>query len=117
MADTCSHVDGSSTICICVCVCMWVHVCACGFMCVYVHTSVDAHSDWMGVKIRTLITSSMTIVKLHAIFIIHGLPQKFVTDNDPNFTSNEFLQVMHSNGIHHVTSALYHSSNNGSARQ
>ena len=77
---------------------------------------VDAHSKWMDIEIMTSITSTKMIEKLHMIFSTHGLPQKIVTDNGPNFTSAKFCQFMDRNGIHHVISAPYHPSTNGLAK-
>ena len=74
---------------------------------------VDAHSKWLDAHIMSSITSAKTIETLRAVFAVHGLPRTIVTDNGSSFTSEEFKQFVHRNGIKHVTSAPYHPSTNG----
>ena len=58
-------------------------------------------------------TSSKTIETLKSHFARYGLPEKIVSDNGPQFTSDEFKWFCKSNGICHITSAPYHPSTNG----
>ena len=51
------------------------------------------------------------------IFVVHGLPQKIVTDNGSAFTSATFKVFMDRNGIKHIRSAPYHPSTNGPAER
>ena len=53
-----------------------------------------------------------TVCKLREILAQHGLPEILVTDNAPNFTSEEFQTFMRKNGIVHITSAPYHPASN-----
>ena len=78
---------------------------------------VDAHSKWLDAHIMSSITSAKTIETLRALFAVHGLPRTIVTDNGSSFTSEEFKQFVHRNGIKHVTSAPYHPSTNGQAER
>ena len=64
---------------------------------------VDAHSKWLDVHQMQSITSANTIEKLRAVFAIHGLPRKVVTDNGSSFTSEEFRSFMLMSLLHHTT--------------
>ena len=48
---------------------------------------VDAYSKWMEVMPVGAATAAGTIAKLRHVFAVHGLPEKIVTDNGPQFTS------------------------------
>ena len=78
---------------------------------------VDAHSKWMEVAPVTTSSSTMTIEKLRTFFATHGIPQKIVTDNGPQFTSKEFADFTRSNGIEHTCTAPYHPASNGLAER
>lgn len=56
---------------------------------------IDSHSKWIEVQHMTLITTEKTINELHLIFAQHGLPEEVVSDNGPQFVSNEFAEFMH----------------------
>ena len=53
-------------------------------------------------------TSCATIGKLRSLFAAYGIPEELVSDNGPQFTSEEFSVFMKNNGIKHTTSAPYH---------
>ena len=76
---------------------------------------VDAHSEWMDVRLMHSIKANSMIEKLVMMFATHGIPQKIVSDNGITFTSQEFKTFMTQNGVLHITSALYHLSTNGLA--
>ncbi|KAK7095401.1 hypothetical protein V1264_006813 [Littorina saxatilis] len=78
---------------------------------------IDAHSKWMDAYPMNSSTSAATIEKLRQSFAIHGLPETLVSDNGPCFTSEEFEEFMHRNGIKHIKSAPYHPSTNGLAER
>ncbi|XP_071494907.1 uncharacterized protein [Diadema antillarum] len=63
------------------------------------------------------ITSERTIDTLRSVFARYGLPQIIVTDNGSQFTSAEFQEFVHMNGIKHKRSAPYHPSTNGQAER
>ncbi|KAL7863395.1 hypothetical protein SRHO_G00123790 [Serrasalmus rhombeus] len=54
---------------------------------------------------------------LRKSFSQHGIPEMLVTDNGTCFTSSDFAEFMTRNGVHHVTTALYHTSSNGLAER
>ena len=66
---------------------------------------VDAH--------KTTTTSTISILRF--LFSHYGLPLQLVTDNGPQFVSEEFHQFMQMNGIRHIRSAPYHPASNGQA--
>ena len=55
------------------------------------------------------------IVALCISLATHGLLYIVANDNGPSFTSKEFKNFIHKNGIKHITTAPYHSSSNGTA--
>ncbi|XP_039396848.1 uncharacterized protein K02A2.6-like, partial [Mauremys reevesii] len=79
--------------------------------------AVDAHSKWPEVFIMQSTTAESTIQKLRGLFSRFGLPEQLVSDNGPQFVSQEFQNFMKANGIHHITSAPYHPSTNGLAER
>ena len=76
---------------------------------------VDVHSKWPEVIQMSSITTSKTVEALQALFTKYGLPEQLVSDNGPQFTSEDFSQFMRMNGIKHIRSAPYHSSSNNLA--
>ena len=47
----------------------------------------------------------------------YGLPEQIVTDNGPQFTSDEFATFLKENGIKHIRSSPYHPLSNGAAER
>ena len=78
---------------------------------------VDAHSKWPEVIQMSSITTSKTVEALQVLFAKYGLPEQLVSDNGPQFTSEDFSQFMRGNGIKHIRSAPYHPSSNGLAER
>ena len=78
---------------------------------------VDAHSKWLEVIPMSTTTTEKTLDALRNLFAAYGIPQQLVSDNGPQFTSNEFQECMAANGIRHVQSAPYHPATNGAAEQ
>lgn len=73
---------------------------------------VDAHSKWPEM---TTTSSEKTIEVLRRLFSRYGLPEQLVSDNGPQFTSDEFTRFTRSNGIKHIRTTPYHPSSNGLA--
>ena len=78
---------------------------------------VDAHSKWPEVIKMSSTTSTLTIAALRRLFAAYGLPQQLVSDNGPQFTSDEFSLFCKMNGVKHIRTAPYHPSLNGLAEQ
>jgi len=78
---------------------------------------VDAHSKWPDVIEMRSTTSTATIRELRQLFATFGLPEQLVSDNGPQFTSDEFKSFLKSNGVKHICSAPYHPSSNGAAER
>ena len=51
------------------------------------------------------------------LFSRYGLPEQIISDNGPQFTSEEFPHFMKMNGIKHVLCTPYHPSSNGLAER
>ena len=78
---------------------------------------VDAHSKWPEVYIMNSTTTTKTLEVLRQFFSAYGLTEQLVTDNGPQFTSEEFLAFVKCNGIKHVRTTPYHPSSNGLAER
>lgn len=62
-------------------------------------------------------TSRQTVQVLKDIFAIEGVPATIVTDNGPQFSSQEFTNFCNSFHINHVLSPPYHPPSNGEAER
>ena len=61
--------------------------------------------------------SSTVIKKLKAHLARYGIPKQLVSDNGPQFVSNEFKKFTKSWGIEHTTTSLHHSKANGKSNR
>ena len=55
---------------------------------------IDAHWKWPEVITMSVTTAKHTIDALRSVFAHFGLPEQLVSDNGPQFTSEEFAQFM-----------------------
>eukprot|EP00079_Xenopus_tropicalis_P035743 XP_017949514.1 PREDICTED: uncharacterized protein K02A2.6-like [Xenopus tropicalis] len=78
---------------------------------------VDAHSKWPEVFGMKSTSTSYTIDILRTLFARTGIPEQIVSDNGPQFISEEFQLFMKRNGIKHTTSNPYHPATNGLAER
>ncbi|XP_043205454.1 uncharacterized protein K02A2.6-like [Amphibalanus amphitrite] len=78
---------------------------------------VDSFSKWAEMIPMKTTTSERTVAVMRTVFARLGLPLVLVTDNGPQFTSQEFAQFASSNGIRHVRVAPHHPSSNGMAER
>ena len=78
---------------------------------------VDAHSKWPEVFEMTNTSTAKTIAVLRHLFAAYGLPEQVVSDNGPQFTSEEFEAFMKGNGVKHTRSAPYHPASNGAVER
>ena len=62
---------------------------------------IDAHSKWLEVCQILSTSSSETIQHLRTIFSRFGLPETLVSDNRPQFSSEEFKLFCQRSGIYH----------------
>ena len=77
---------------------------------------IDAHSKWIEAQPMST-TAAATVEQLRGMFAQHGIPETMVSDNGPLFTSDEFAQFCHENGIYRVLVTPYHPSSNGLAER
>nr|XP_054933842.1 uncharacterized protein K02A2.6-like [Dermacentor andersoni] len=75
---------------------------------------VDSHTKWIEVTAMKTASSAKTIEALQTRF---GLPRTLVTDNGPQFSSEEFRVFMKRNGIAHLRTAPYKPQSNGLAER
>ena len=62
-------------------------------------------------------TATKTIEVLRNIFAAYGLPEEVVSDNGPQFTSQEYKTFLKSNGIKQTLVPAYHPASNGAAER
>ena len=62
-------------------------------------------------------STSETTKVLLSLFARYGLPGKLVSDNGPQFPSDEFKEFMSNCGILHIKTAPYHPQTNGEAER
>ena len=79
---------------------------------------VDAHSRWPEIFFMARNTSAKaTITILRELFAKYGLPVHCVSDNGPQFRSEEFAHFLKMNGVKHIRVAPYHAASNGLAER
>lgn len=78
---------------------------------------IDAHSKWGEVYRMSSTTSDKTIECLRNIFATYGLPRQLVSDNGPQFCSEEFSTFLKANGVKHTRTTPYHPASNGEAER
>ena len=79
---------------------------------------VDAHSRWPEIFFMARNTSAKaTITILRELFAKYGLPVHCVSDNGPQFRSEEFAHFLKMNGVKHIRVAPYHAARNGLAER
>ena len=78
---------------------------------------IDAHSKWIEVIPMAVCSAATTIQALRTLLAQFGLPESIVSDNGPQFVSNEFQEFCRVNGIRQIRVAPYHPSSNGLAER
>ena len=78
---------------------------------------VDAHSKWPEIHKMSSTMADHTIAVLRSVFAAFGLPEQVVSDNGPQFTSQEFATFPRSNGVTHICTAPYYPSSNGAVER
>ena len=79
--------------------------------------AIDAHSKWGEVQEMSSTTAVKTVEVLRRMFAAYGLPLQIVTNNGPQFVSQEFADFMKSNGVRHTQCTPYHPASNGEAER
>ena len=77
----------------------------------------DAHSKWPEIIELKSTTANKTIEELRKLFASYGLPEQMVTDNGPQFVSEEFAIFAKANGVKHIKGSPYHSATNGAVER
>ena len=79
---------------------------------------VDAHSRWPEIfHMPRNTTAASTITILRELFAKYSMPIHCVSDNGPQFRSEEFVHFLKMNGVQHVKVAPYHAASNGLAER
>nr|XP_049466096.1 uncharacterized protein K02A2.6-like [Anopheles coluzzii] len=78
---------------------------------------VDAFSKWPEIVKTSTTTSRATVAILRGLFARFGMPLSIVSDNGPQFTSQEFKNFCECHGIRQVTTAPFHPQSNGQAER
>ena len=76
---------------------------------------VDSYSGWFDFETIRDTSSQMVIKKIKKIFANHGIPEKLITDNGPQFSSEEFKKFTKKWNFQHVKSSPYYAQSNGLA--
>ena len=67
-------------------------------------------------QMKSTTTGAMIDILRH-IFAIHGLPEQFVSDNEPQFISGQFAEFVMMNGVNHIRVPPYHPASNGAVER
>ena len=78
---------------------------------------IDSFSKWPEVIVMKSTSATKTIDELRCLLSRWGIPEQIVSDNGPQFKSDEFKQFLSENGITHLTTVLYFPATNGQAER
>ena len=77
----------------------------------------DTYSKFPIIRRLSSTTSRAVINQMKSIFAEHGIPERIVSDNGPQYDSKEFHDFTRSYGIEHVTSSPLYPQSNGSSER
>ena len=78
---------------------------------------VDYYSRYIEVQKLTSLTSASVITAMKAVFSRHGIPTTVVSDNGPQYSSQEMREFAESYGFTHITSSPHYPQVNGEAER
>lgn len=78
---------------------------------------VDAYAKWPEIILMNSTTSNATITVLRDLFSKYGIPNQIVSDNGPQFRSEEFKIFLKRNGVKQILVSAYHAASNGAAER
>ena len=78
---------------------------------------VDSHTGWIDAYHSRNTTAAETIRMVRKSFSRFGVPKLIVSDNGPQFASEEFNAWLNSIGVRHLYSPPYHPASNGQAER
>ena len=78
---------------------------------------IDTHSKWIDAMPLRSATAKTTTDVLRRFFVSFGLPEELVSDNGPQFTSQDFKVFCSNNGIKRTLIPPYHPASNGAAER
>ena len=78
---------------------------------------VDTYSKWPEAKFMTSTTTTPTVETSRDKFAAHGIPAQVVSDNGPQFVSDELKFFLSKNEIKHSPVPKYHPQSNGAAER
>lgn len=78
---------------------------------------VDYYSRYIEVQKLKSTTSASIITALKAVFSHHGIPAAVVSDNGPQYASQEMKEFSQSYGFSHITSSPHYPQSNGEAER
>jgi transposase InsO family protein len=74
---------------------------------------VDMFSKFPIIRKLTSLSSSAVVNHLRSIFEEHGIPERFMSDNGPQYSADEFRKFATTYGFVHVTSSPHYPQSNG----
>ena len=78
---------------------------------------VDSHSKWLEVFPMTTTTATATINVFRAVFARYGIPHEVVSDNGPQFVSEEYQTFLKMNWVKLTLVPPYHPASNALAER
>jgi hypothetical protein len=78
---------------------------------------VDYLSRWIEIRQLRALTSNAVVSAIKDIFSIHGIPDLVISDNGPQFSSQEFRTFAQNYEFHHTTSSPRYPQSNGEAER